>query len=189
MPNYVSIEVASVILRQSERLMVIGCSGSGKSTLAAKLATRFGLRHIPMDKEFFWLPGWVKRDRGEITKLVTAAVAEDHWVMDGTNPSTMPIRLPRAHLVIWMRPPRWVSLLGVYRRVFRSYGKVRPEMADGCPEQLPDREFLSYIWNFERDHAPAVIDMIAQHGRDIPILQLKSRKEVARLLALLPARH
>ena len=88
-----------------------------------------------------------------------------------------------------MRPSRWVSLFGVYRRVLRSYGEVRPDMAEGCPEQLPDREFLSYIWNFEKNHAPAVVAMLAQYGPDVPILQLKSHAAASELLALLPARH
>ena len=187
--NFIDTNEAATLLPATTRILVIGCSGSGKSTLATKLARRFGLRHVSMDKEFFWLPGWEKRAGAEIARLVAEAVQEERWVMDGTNPRTMPLRLPRTHLVIWMRPSRWVSLLGVYRRVLRSYGKVRPEMADGCPEQLPDREFLSYIWNFERDHGPRIVDMLARHGEDLPILQLKSHAEVSQLLALLPARH
>jgi adenylate kinase family enzyme len=187
--NVIDIDEAARLLPGVNRVLVIGCSGSGKSTLSSKLATRFGLRHISMDKEFFWLPGWEARDRAEIARLITAAVAEDRWVMDGTNPSTMPIRLPRTELVIWMRPSRWVSILGVYRRTLRLRGTVRPEMADGCVERLPDREFLSYIWNFERKHAPAVLDMLARHGPQVPVLQLKSHKETAPLLALLPDRH
>ena len=187
--NLIAIDEAAEQLLSATRILVIGCSGSGKSTLAKALAERSGLRHISMDKEFFWLPGWVKRNGAQVAQLVTEAIAADRWVMDGTNPRTLPIRLRRAQLVIWMRPSRWISLLGVYRRVLRSYGKVRPEMADGCPEQLPDREFLSYIWNFERDHAPRIVDMLTRHGVDLPILQLKSHAEVSQLLALLPARH
>lgn len=187
--NVIAIDEAAKLLPSASRVLVIGCSGSGKSTLAAKLAERFGLRHVSIDKEFFWLPGWVARDRAQISTLITAVVSEDRWVMDGTNPRTMPIRLPRTHLVIWMRPPRWVSILGVYRRTLRLRGTVRPEMADGCVEHLPDREFLSYIWNFEKHSAPKVLAMLARHGPEVPILQLKSHAATSELLALLPERH
>ena len=187
--NVIAIDEAATLLPAASRILVIGCSGSGKSTLAAKLARQFRLRHISMDKEFFWLPGWVSRDNREIATLVAAAVAEGRWVMDGTHPRTMPIRLPRTHLVIWMRPPRWLSFFGLARRVLRSYGTVQPEMAEGCPEQLPDREFLSYIWNFERDQTPRILAMLAQYGPDVPILQLKSHAAASELLALLPERH
>ena len=185
--NFITIDEAAACLTKVTRVMVIGCSGSGKSTLAMKLAARLNLRHISMDKEFFWLPGWVARPRPDIARLITGAVADDRWIMDGNNPRTMPIRLPRTQLAIWLRPPRWRSLFGVYGRVLRSYGKVRPDMAPGCPEHLPDREFLRYIWNFEKDDVPEICDMFARHGPDIPVIQLKSRKEAARLLALLPA--
>lgn len=187
--NFINIDEAARLLPSATRILVIGCSGSGKSTLAIKLAERFGLRHISMDKEFFWLPGWVLRERAEISRLVAEAVATDSWIMDGTSPRTMHIRLPRAQMVIWMRPQRWVSFYGLFRRVLKYHGTVRPEMAEGCPEPLPDREFLRYIWNFERDHAPKVLDILARHGPDLPILQLKSHAEVSRLLALLPERH
>jgi adenylate kinase family enzyme len=183
--NFIDIDEAATLLPGMSRMLVIGCSGSGKSTLATKLAARLGLRHISMDKEFFWLPGWVARDRAEIARLIKEAVAGERWVMDGNNPRNLPIRLPRTEMVIWMRPPRWVSLLGVYRRVLCSYGKVRPDMADGCPEQLPDREFLRYIWNFEAEDAPEIIGMIDRHGPQVPILQLTSHKQASRLLALL----
>lgn len=187
--NVIDIEDAAARLPGVTRILVVGCSGSGKSTLAIELAGRLRLRHISMDREFFWLPGWVLRDRAEITRLIGEAVAGDLWIMDGTNPRTMPIRLPRTELVIWMRPPRWCSLMGVYGRVLRSYGKVRPDMADGCPERLPDRQFLRYIWNFEKEDAPEIEEMIELHAPHVPILQLKSYKEAARLLALLPGRR
>ncbi len=48
---------------------------------------------------------------------------------------------PRTELIFWVRVPRRVALLGLFKRVFRYYGSVRPEMADGCPEPLPDRSF------------------------------------------------
>ena len=62
-------------------------------------------------------------------------------------------------------------------------------MATGCPEPLPDPEFLSYIWNFEKHSAPKILAMLAQYGPDVPILQLKSHAAASELLALLPARH
>ena len=50
---------AATHLRQARRIMVIGCSGGGKSTLSRKIATALDLPYHPMDREVFWLPGWV----------------------------------------------------------------------------------------------------------------------------------
>jgi adenylate kinase family enzyme len=187
--NIIDIKQATARIPSAKRILVFGCSGSGKSTLSKKLADRFGLRHISMDKEVFWLPGWQARSRDEMARRVEQLVEEERWIMDGTSPRTMPFRLPKADFAIWMRPPRWRSLLGVYQRVFRTHGRVRPEMAKGCPEQLPDLEFLRYIWNFEKIDVPEIEEMFGLHGAHVPVLVLKSRGEIEQLLALTGVSH
>jgi hypothetical protein len=59
-------------------------------------------------------------------------------------------------------------------------------MAPGCPERL-DGEFLTYIWNFERRWAPLILAGIERYKPDVPVLQLKSHREMRRLLDLLGA--
>ena len=180
------------MLAEARRILVIGCPGSGKSTLAKQLSRSLDLRHISMDRDFYWLPGWRKRPRDEIDRLVAKAVAGERWIMDGTGLSSFHLRLPRADAVIWLRPPRYVCLYGAISRAFRYFGRNRPELPVGCPERL-SQEAFAYIWNFERDAVPlieaALRDYaagIAQHGDDVPILQLKSRRQMHELLDLLP---
>jgi len=43
------------------------------------------------------------------------------------------------------------------RRVAGSYGKVRPEMAEGCPERF-DFEFFRYVWAYRRQQRPKLLD-------------------------------
>ncbi|MDH4442349.1 MAG: AAA family ATPase [Rhizobium sp.] len=164
--------------------MVIGCSGGGKSTLSRKISTAFHLPYHSMDREVFWLADWVERPRAEQREIIADIVANDKWLLDGTNPSSFDLCLPRADLIVWVRLPRWRCLLGVYRRASRFVGKHRPEMADGCVEQWPDREFLSYIWTFERRFAPRIVEEIGKHGPNVPVFTLKSHREMARLLDL-----
>lgn len=59
-------------------------------------------------------------------------------------------------------------------------------MAPGCPERI-DLQFLKYIWTFEKREAPKFAAMLASHGRDIPVLTLKSFQESDELLSRLPA--
>ena len=106
----------------------------------------------------------------------------DRWVMDGTGPSSFDIGLPRTDLVVWVRVPRHVALAGLAIRVKNHYGTTRPEMADGCPEKFPDREFLSYICHFEKRSAPAIIRNIDRYGPDVPVVVLKSRHEINQLV-------
>ncbi len=58
-------------------------------------------------------------------------------------------------------------------------------MADGFPEPLPDRKFLSYIWNFEKRYAPLFIEQIDQHGPDVPVAVIRTHREMDTLLSLL----
>ena len=184
----ISIEAAAERLKTAGRVLVIGCSGSGKSTLARKLADRLGLPYVSMDREIFWLPGWQSRPRAEALARLEAVVVGERWIIDGTSPGTLPLRLPRTHLVLWLRPPRYMSLYGVVSRWLRYRGRSRPEMADDCPEKI-DREFLTYVWNFEKTESPEIAENLAAFGPDVPVCVLKSRLENDRLLARLAAVH
>ena len=184
----ITIDAAGERLKTAGRVLVIGCSGSGKSTLARKLAARIGLPYISMDREIFWLPGWQSRPRAEALARLEAVVAGERWIIDGTSPGTLPLRLPRTHLVLWLRPPRYMSLYGVVSRWLRYRGRSRPEMADDCLEKI-DREFLAYVWNFEKTESPEIAENLAAFGPDVPVCVLKSRRENDRLLARLAAVH
>ncbi|OLP55316.1 AAA family ATPase [Rhizobium rhizosphaerae] len=178
-------EDAARRLPDCQRILVIGCSGGGKSTLSLALCRRFGLPFLSMDRDFFWLPGWVKREKAGERALIAEAVAQQRWLMDGTGSSSMDLRLPRADLVIWVRMPRWLCLYGVFSRALRHRGGTRPEMAPGCLEQFPDREFLSYIWHFEKRFSPLILKALQHYAPDCRVLILKSRGETARLLDLI----
>lgn len=95
---------------------------------------------------------------------LAAIVAEDRWIIEGVNTSTLDLRLPRTDLLIWLERSRLACLWRVARRVASSYGSVRPDMAPGCPEQLPDFEFLTYIWAFGTRIAPRIEVAIDQDG-------------------------
>lgn len=184
MTNDISIEDAARRLAGAQRILVIGCSGGGKSTLAQALASRFGLEYQSIDRDVRWIAGWNQRPREEQRRIISELVTRERWVMDGSNPSSFDIRLNRADLVIWVRMPRLVCLMGIARRVWRYRGTTRPEMAEGCPEPLPDREFLDYIWNFEKKSAPIFVRNIALYGPQTPVVMLKSRADTKRLLDL-----
>lgn len=170
------------MLPEVERILVVGCSGGGKSTLAQNLSKKFNLEHIPLDRDVRFLPGWIARDKEDQRYILKNLVQRERWILDGTGPSSLDIRLPRTDLVLWVRVPRWVALSGLALRVCRHYGKTRPDMAQGCKEKLPDLEFLSYIWNFETKSADRLVQGIEQFGPNVPVLILKSRQEIGNLV-------
>lgn len=185
MATPIRLEDAAGALAATPRVLVIGCSGSGKSTLARALAARLGLRHISMDRDVFWLPGWKERPHNEAYARIAAFIEEERWVMDGTSPGSLPLRLPRTGLVIWLRLPRLVALRGALLRWMHYAGRTRSDMAPGCPEKI-DFEFLHYIWTFERLASPKIDRMLNEHGSGVPLLTLRSHAEMDAFLSSLP---
>jgi adenylate kinase family enzyme len=184
-PNYLDdISQAADVIRRAERILVIGCSGGGKSTFSQIVARRFGLTYISIDRDILWLPGWVQRDNAEQRAIMSARVLEDRWILDGTSPRSFEIRLPRTDIVVWVRMPRLLCVWAATVRWIRYFGQTRPEMAPGCPEKL-DWEFLRFIWTFERIFTPRIVAGLVEHGPNVPVFQLKSRRQMRTLLDLL----
>ena len=129
-----------------ERVLVIGSPGAGKSTFAADIARVTGLPLVHLDRHY-WRAGWVEPDKEEWAAQVQALAAQPRWVMDGNYGGTLPLRLARADTVVWMDFPVWLCLVRIVRRALRYRGKVRPDMAEGCPEKM-DWEFFSYTARF-----------------------------------------
>lgn len=184
--RYLRIAEAADKLRQADRIMVVGCSGGGKSTLSQKIARRFGLVYISIDRDILWLPGWVERGKAEQRRIIEELIRQDRWIMDGTNPSTFDVRVPRSDLVIWVRMPRLVNVWGILSRAVKHWGQTRPEMAPGCPEKV-DWEFFRFVWTFEKKFSWRIIEGLEKHAGDRPVLVLKSRREMRELLDLVGA--
>nr|WP_250808883.1 AAA family ATPase [Neorhizobium tomejilense] len=184
--RYVGIAEAADKIPKADRILVIGCSGGGKSTLSQKIARRFGLAYISIDRDVLWLPGWVQRERPEQHSMIAELSAGERWIMDGTNTSTFDIRVPRGDLVIWVRMPRWLCVWGILSRWITNRGRTRPEMAPGCPEKM-EWQFFRFVWTWEKVYGPRVLAGLSAHAAGKPVLMLKSRSEMRELLDLIGA--
>lgn len=162
------------------RIVILGCAGSGKSTLARLLGSRFGLPVLHLDT-LFWRPGWQDPDRADFRKRIAEAHSGDAWVSEGNYINdTFPIRLPRADVVILLDASRWRCLARVYRRSIFQRG--RPDLAEGCPEQLPDREFLTYIWNFNTVTKPRLEAAYRLHRPQAPMIRISNSHKVTKFI-------
>ena len=147
-----------------QRVLVIGISGAGKSTFSRALANTTGLPLIHLDKEF-WQPGCVQTPRPEWRAKVGELAARERWIMDGNYDSSLDLRLPRADTVLWFDYPMLRCLRRAMWRAVTTYGRVRPDMAEGCPERI-DLEFLRYIWTFNAKQRPRVVAAHERFGRN-----------------------
>ena len=141
-----------------QRVLVMGSSGSGKSTFARRLSGITGLPFISLDA-LFWKPGWVASDNAEFGQRVAEVARQPKWVMDGNyiRHGAGELRRQVSDTVIWFDLPRSSCMLGIMKRIAGSYGKVRPEMAEGCPEKF-DFEFFRYVWTYRRQQRPKLLE-------------------------------
>lgn len=163
-----------------ERIIIIGCGGAGKSTLARKLGEVLDLPVVHLDK-LFWKPGWVETSHEEFDALLAQELAKDHWIMDGNFNRTMPERMKRCDTIIYLDFSRLACLMGVLKRIITTYGKVRPDMGEGCPERI-DLEFLKWVWNFNKNKRKSYYELLNSLG-DKQVYILKNRREVNTFLA------
>jgi adenylate kinase family enzyme len=166
------------------RVLVIGISGAGKSVFTRALAAKTGLPVIHLDTEF-WQPGWKITPREEWRAKVAGLVERNAWIMDGNYGASLDLRLPRADTVVWFDYPRHVCMRRALWRVVTTYGRVRDDLAAGCPEQF-DSEFLRYIWDFNDKSRPQIVTMLARYGRHLEPVVFRQDRDTARFLDAMP---
>jgi adenylate kinase family enzyme len=160
------------------RILILGCSGAGKSTLAREIGRITDLPIIHLDQHY-WLPGWKEPDRETWRCKVGALIAQPRWVMDGNFGGTLSLRLSAADTAIFLDFPTRVCLGRVLRRVVRSHGRIREDMAVGCPERF-DLSFLRYVYRYRRDDRARHLAATKEFGGRLIILHRPA--EVADLL-------
>ena len=158
-----------------ERIIIIGCGGAGKSTLARKLGEVLDLPVVHLDK-LFWKPGWVETTAEEFDALLAMELAKDQWIMDGNFNRTMPERMKRCDTIIYLDFSRFACLMGVLKRIITTYGKVRPDMGEGCPERI-DLEFLKWVWNFNKNKRESYYKLLNE-AENVETIVLKNRRAV-----------
>ena len=162
-----------------ERILIIGCGGAGKSTLARQLGEKLDLPVVHLDK-LFWKPGWVESAKEEIDEKILTELEKPQWIIDGNYNRTMPRRIQYCDTIIYLDFSRLACLLGVLKRVLTTYGKVRPDMGEGCPERI-DFEFLKWVWNFNKNKRERYYRML-NDAEGVETIVLKNRRMVKRFL-------
>ena len=165
-----------------ERILIIGCSGSGKSTLARALREKLGLPLVHLD-QLWHRTGWTHVTREEFDAQLEVALNMDRWIIDGNFSRTIQQRLPKCDTIIYLDFSRWECLLGVFQRIIKNYGKVRPDMADVCPERF-DWDFLKFVCNFNKNNRVRNYTWLAS-AKHAEKIVLKNRAEVKNFLKAL----
>ena len=160
----------------------MGSSGSGKSTFAQRLSAITGIPTVSLDA-LYWKPGWKPSDTTEFEARVTEAVRLPRWIIDGnyTPSGAGKLRRSVADAVFWFDLPRRSCMTGILTRIARSYGRVRPEMAPGCPERI-DVEFFRYAWTYRRLQRPKLLQYFEGLRSDQALICFTNRAQADQYL-------
>jgi len=165
-----------------DKILIIGCGGAGKSTLARQLGEKTGIPVVHLDK-LYWHPGWVESSKEEIDAKIMAEMEKPRWIMDGNYNRTIPMRLQYCDTVIYLDYSRLTCLFGVVKRVIGSYGKVRPDMGEGCPERF-DWSFIQWIWGFNQKNREKYYRLLKE-AEGVKAVILRNRREAKNFLSTL----
>lgn len=99
-----------------KRILIIGSPGSGKSTLAHHLYKTYGIPLYHMDN-INWIDNKMMISQEELIEQLNQIIAKNTWIIDGNYSDTLPLRLKRATVVIWLKEPRWKCIYRVIKRV------------------------------------------------------------------------
>jgi adenylate kinase family enzyme len=164
-----------------ERILVMGSPGSGKSTFARRLSQATGIPVVSLDA-LYWKPGWQPSDAAEFGARVAEVVDRPRWIIDGDYIWWAgDVRRGVADAVIWFDLPRRTCMAGIVSRIATSYGTVRPEMAQGCPERI-DVEFFRYVWTYRKVQRPKLLQYLDRLRADQSLIRLTDHAQADRYL-------
>jgi adenylate kinase family enzyme len=168
-----------------KRIVIVGSSGSGKSTLARQLSQQLNLPLYHLDK-YFWHAGWVGTPFQTWQQTVRSFVTQDEWILDGNYRSTLDMRIKAADTIIFLDLPPWLCTLRAIKRRIQYRNRPRPDMAEGCPEHIIDRNFprfLTRIWTYPTRARTAIVQRLHAVSHNKRIVWLQSTREVDQFLA------
>ena len=141
-----------------KRVMIIGQPGSGKSTLARRLGEPLQLPVVHIDR-IHWKSGWIERAGPEKDLLCSEVHARDKWIFEGGRSNT------------WR----------VLKRRVEYHGVSRPDLPDGCPENI-NWEFVQYIWRTRNIDRLRMIKFFDSVSESKGTYRLRNRSEVEKFI-------
>lgn len=170
------------------RILIIGNAGAGKTTFARRLAQLTGLPLIHLDR-LFWQGEWETVSREQFDTRLAAELSKPSWILDGNFNRTIPLRLSYADTVFFFDLPTATCLWGITERLFRYYGKTRPDMGGHCVERLDKKkgELYRHVFTFNREHREHYRRLLTE-ATGVTVITFRSRRDADAYLNLLEHR-
>jgi adenylate kinase family enzyme len=98
------------------RFVVLGTSGSGKTTFARQLAFKLAVPHVELDS-LHWDSNWMEAPDDIFRQRIANALStESGWVVDGNYHRFGDLTWARAHVLVWLDYPLWLTMARIIWR-------------------------------------------------------------------------
>lgn len=161
------------------RITILGLPGSGKSTLARKIADKFHISYIHIDK--FWLEAGgghnsrttpdPEKAHANVRERVLEAIKSESWVSDGVYRLVQADIASKADIVLFLDIPLWRRLFNhATRTIHRTHRHDEMSFWN-------DVSFFLEIISRDLRKKTKIKNLI--EGYQSKVVILKSRKEIA----------
>ncbi|THV42512.1 topology modulation protein [Glycomyces buryatensis] len=169
-------------MAEIQRVMIVGCAGAGKTTLAKQLGELLDLPAIHLDLHHFD-SDWKPFPREQLIAVSSKFARAERWVIDGNLSSTMPERIERADLVVFLDLSTARCVWNIFKRRWKYGNGQHPS---GFFVRLRP-EFLRWVLTFRKNETPKLRRLLAEYGHDTRIVTVTSHRQTAELVASLEA--
>ena len=163
-----------------DKIAIIGSPGAGKSTLAQQLGELLNIEIIHLDR-YFWRPDWREKPRDARIEILNELVRKERWIIEGTYLGSSEPRLNAADTIIFLDIPPWLCLYRIRQRHNKYKGQPRPDLPDGCSDNLNLKcvlKVLAFPFRGRR-----TLKQMLRSYKSKRIIRLRSGKEVKDFLA------
>lgn len=141
----------NTVLRNSNKIAIIGGSASGKTTLSRQIASDTGLPLFHTD-QLIWSGKWeAVPEQAYVTKH-QEILDKESWIIEGHIDSEMVDRLKAADMIIYLDYSRFVCVWRFVKRWFKYRNKNREELPSESLEKFNFVLFLRVLFRRERLH-------------------------------------
>ena len=169
-----------ILLKNMNKVILIGSPGSGKSYLTSHLKDKIDLPIYHLDN-LYWYDNWKHISREQLIKKQDEIMKTDKWLIDGHFQSTLENRIKNADTIIHFSMSGKTCVNAVKHRIKNH--PIRDDMPSTCIETTLDPEFETCMLNFKKQKNKEIFSLMKKYPSNV--LTITSKKMLNKVISYL----